>query len=405
MKSLMRAVVTAIVVTSTVFVAEHASAQSRVDVVPSVAVANIYDNNLFAQTEGGAGNLLRLRPGIEANVLTPRLTLGSFATFDAQRSNHADLNTFDARRHGDFALQYRTTPRTTVGTVASYDRTETPGELNLITGILSDRLQAHRWEVTPTFTHMLAPRLAFSASYSWTEEDQDGTGAQRMQVTRATLSRAYSQLTNLTLGFLGRHFDDNFDDTNSSFAPMFGWEHTVAPGTLLSVAAGPRASTYRSVAPEVVASFVRATSHIGMAFDYWHGETIVLGIRGPVVVDSGTATISWPIRLHFDITSRSAVSGITTLADERLTTYRQGVIASWSPRPWYTIGADYGVDYQQGVIRHNLFFDENVLRHVFRVSLTVAPRFSRAIKPVDDPAARVKGVTRSSQSGGKGVSQ
>ena len=69
-------------------------------------------------------------------------------------------------------------------------------------------------------------------------------------------------------------------------------------------------------------------------------------------------------------------------------------MSSWSPGEWYTVAASYGADYQQGDIRRNLFSNANVLRHVFRVSVTVAPRLSRAIRSPDDPAARAKGVSR-----------
>jgi hypothetical protein len=57
----------------------------------------------------------------------------------------------------------------------------------------------------------------------------------------------------------------------------------------------------------------------------------------------------------------------------------------------YSVSASYGLDYQQGDIRRRL--DENVLRHVFRVSFTVAPRLFRSVLPPDE-AARVKGVLR-----------
>jgi hypothetical protein len=59
----------------------------------------------------------------------------------------------DARRHADAIMKYRTTDATTLGLMAQYDRTETPGEINIGTGILTDRRQAHRWEVSPNFAH------------------------------------------------------------------------------------------------------------------------------------------------------------------------------------------------------------------------------------------------------------
>jgi hypothetical protein len=48
-------------------------------------------------------------------------------------------------------MKYRTTEMTTLGVMAQYDRTETPGELNIGSGILSERRQGHRWEGVPEF--------------------------------------------------------------------------------------------------------------------------------------------------------------------------------------------------------------------------------------------------------------
>jgi hypothetical protein len=66
----------------------------------------------------------------------------------------------------------------------------------------------------------------------------------------------------------------------------------------------------------------------------------------------------------------------------------------------YTIAATYGLDFQDGTIRYPVFLDDEalplesrLLRHVFRVSVTVAPRYKRSILPPEE-AARAKGVTR-----------
>lgn len=373
--------------------AAHAGAQSRVDVVPSLSIGSVYDDNLFAQIEGSGGQMLQVRPGLEAIVESPRLKLGSLWTFDAQRSNHADLNTFDARRHANVDLQYRTSPMTSIGISTRYDRTETPGEINLESGVLGDRRQAHRWEVNPFFSHRLRPRTSVTGSYDWTDESLLDNGTGRMHVVRTGLSHEYTTRTTFSGSYMGRHFVDQFD-TNSSYALLAGWEHELAAGTRVALQAGPRLSSYRGVAPEVVAGLARDTDRLDLAFDYWHGETIVLGIRGPVAVNSGTAKITYPLTRTIEVGSRSAVSDILTLDRRQVTTYRESVIASWNRRTWYTVVGEYGVDYQQGDIRRNLFSNANVLRHVFRVSLTVAPHISRSIKSPDDPAARAKGVSR-----------
>src|SRR4029434_4777561 len=143
------AAVTTLFIAAIIFQAVGAAAQSHVEAVPSWTIGSIYDDNLFAQTQGDAGHMLTLRPGLGTAIDTPRLSLSSLFTFDAQRSNHRDLTMIDARRHGDATLKYRTTPMTTLGLVGQYDRTATPGEINIGTGILSERRQAQRWSVSP----------------------------------------------------------------------------------------------------------------------------------------------------------------------------------------------------------------------------------------------------------------
>ena len=389
----MRATVTTLILASAVLTGADARAQSRVDVVPSVMIGSTYDDNLFAQVQGDAGQMFTVRPGLEATVESPRLNLGTLWSFDAQRSNHPDLDMVDARRHADMNMSYRSTNMTTVGLITQYDRSDTPGEINLTSGILNQRQEAYRWEVSPNFAHRFGLHTNATASYDFTDESllQNGTG--QMHVVRANLAQDYTERTTLSGGYLERTFVDPFD-INSSYTVLGGINRQTGSATRVTFQAGPRVSTYRGLAAEVVAELTHTTNRVGMAIDYWHGETIVLGIHGPVAVDNGTAKITWPFTRTIEIGSHSSVSDITTLAQQKLMNFHQEFVMSWSPGGLYTVAGSYGLDYQQGLVLNSVYSNADVLRHVFRVSLTVAPRLSRAIRSSDDPAARAKGVTQ-----------
>jgi hypothetical protein len=390
------AAVTTLIIAAIGFHAAGAAAQSHFEAVPSVTVGSLYDDNLFAQVQGDAGHMLTVRPGLGTAIDTPRLNVSSLFTFDSQHSNHRDLTMIDARRHADTTIHYRTTNATTLGLMAQYDRTETPGEINLGTGILSDRRQAQRWEVSPNFAHRVRPHTSVTGSYDFVAESLVDNGTGRMQVARAGLSQIVSARSTVSGVVQERHFADPTDASNASdsVAVLGGWDHQFSPSSRFSLQAGPRVSSYRGLEPEVNAGVTRATPHLTVGADYSHGETIVLGIRGPVTFDGGGARVTWAFRRTMEISSHSAATAINTLDQHSLTSYRQTFIASWSPGGFYTFNASYGVDYQQGNIRHNVFSDTDVWRHVFGVSVTVAPRYSRSIKGPDDPAARAKGVSQ-----------
>jgi len=61
------------------------------------------------------------------------------------------------------------------------------------------------------------------------------------------------------------------------------------------------------------------------------------------------------------------------------------------------VAASYGADFQRGDVRTSLLSDQHVVRHLFQVRLTLAPRLSRSFKP-EDPLRPIgeptKGVQR-----------
>ncbi len=391
----------AVVIVAVQVLASPASAQTRVDIVPSATIGSIYDNNLFAKTKGTAGQMMVLTPGFLGTMKSPRFDLASELAFDAQRSNFATLNSLDARRHAMLDIHYKTSDATTLGIGTRYDRSQTPGDVNLETGFLGDRRQAHRTQVTPSLEHRIRRGTFVTASYDWVDERiiEDATG--RLHTVRTGLTQQAGPRTTLTTSYTNRQFVDRYE-THASSNLLVGGERLIAPGTRVTLQAGPRFSTYRGVQPEIQAGFIRSTDRVGLVLDYWHGETIVLGIHGPVAVDSVSARSVFPLTKNIEIGTLAGVSGISTLDATRATVYRGTLATSWRPDAWYTVSGSYGIDYQLGDIRHGrVFLDgvefiphERVLRHVIRISLTVAPRLSRSILAPADPAARAKGVHR-----------
>ena len=182
-------------------------AQSEVTVVPAVALSTMYDDNLFSAPSGVADILTTIRPSVEARIASPRLNLQSLAYFDMQKSaNTAALNTFDARRHAMVDMRGQASPMLSLGMAARYDRSETPGELNLDTGLMLARQEAHRLQLTPMLSYRANARTMVFTRYDWTSERLDGWPGGDLQALHAGVTREVTPRTTLNTRYLGRLF-------------------------------------------------------------------------------------------------------------------------------------------------------------------------------------------------------
>ena len=383
---------TIVLITMAAGAAPVAHAQTRATVVPSVSMGVVYDDNVSARARGDAGQMLQLRPSLEADYESPTVTLISLWSFDMQRSNHSSLNALDARRHAMFDAKIRSSSLTTWGLGGRYDRADTPGDIDFESGILTDRQNAQRWQFTPSVIHRVAERTNFTALYDFTTENLVNEERNNLHVARTGVSRQLSPRSSLSGEYIGRLFADDFSE-HHSHAMVMGWTRELRQFTSLTVQAGPRWTSYRGLVPEVAVSLGRDGRTVKAGVDYSHGETIILGVSGPVQVDTGSArlTVVPTRRIEFGI--RAGASSILTLDERAATIYRGTLLGSWTVAGPFTLTASYSADYQLGDIRRSLFRDDRVLRHVARVGLTIAPSFSRSFLPPDE-AARAKGVSR-----------
>ena len=365
---------------------QAARSQSRVVFVPSVSVSSVFDDNPFATVIGSADQMTLLTPNIRGAFATAVVNIDGQYSFEMQRSyDHSALNDLDARRHGRLTGVFRQSPKSTLTVDSSYDRTDSPGDLNFTTGLLLGRRRAQRWQVGPSTVYQVTPRTLISASYTWTNEGIAQTSAENEHVVRAEITRQLSPRAAASVGYLERHFVDG-SGARTSYSPLVGWTYISTPFTKLTLKAGPRAAARGGIAPEIVAAFARKGTHlVGFGVDYWRGESITLGVIGPVEVNSATAQVTWPAFRKVGLGLYGGVFDSVTIFQGKARVYHGEILAVRSPIGPFFVSLSYGADFQRGDVRTSLLSDETVVRHVVRLRLTATPpRLGRSFQP-DDP--------------------
>jgi hypothetical protein len=366
--------------------AADAEAQTRVTFAPSLAVSAVSDDNVFNTEQRTGDQTTLVGPSLEAGIAGRRGSLRGLYAFDMLRSAYFEaLNNIEARRHGKLEAHYRTSPRTALSFLGHYDRSDNAGELNFETALLVPRRRAMRWELNPGFTWQAAPRVTVRGHYNFVREALERTMIANEHVARVSATRELSERSSVIGGYLGRHFV-NGDDTQTSHAALFGGARRLRPFTTLTVLAGPRLSSRGTLAAEITASLVRrAPGYAGYMLDYWRGESIILGVLGPVEVEAASARASWPIHRTLEFGASAGLFRSDSLTQGQARVLHGEAVLSWTPQPLYSVAASYGADFQHGDIRTSLLWDRRIERRVFTVTLTIAPRLSHDFTPDGPP--------------------
>jgi hypothetical protein len=360
-----------------------AAAQARVVVVPAVSFTSTYDDNIFTTQDAQGDGMMLVTPSLEGFYDSPRASLHGMYSFDMQRATgYSTLNTLEARRHALADVGFQAAPRLRLSLASRYDMTESPGELNIESAVLFGRRRAVRWQVTPALTYTIRPRTTFTAMYDGTREALAEHVGGAMHVARLGLAHQHSPRTLWRVNYLSRTFV-NGADLKGSQGPVIGWTREMRRGTSLTLQGGPRFTTYGGIEPEIVASVVQRMKDVRVGIDYWQGESIILGVSGPVSVQSAATRATWYVRRNLELGSSVGVFRSTTLEQAGARVIHGEAVAAWSPGGPYTIAASYGADFQRGDIRSELLNDTQVFRHVFRVRVTFAPTISQSIRPSD----------------------
>jgi hypothetical protein len=379
-----RFAISGLLVTNSIALTSEARAQSSVTLVPSVSISSINDGNLVDR-QGSGDQMLWLTPRLEGQVTTPAATLmGSYA-FDMQRVfDSPSLNEIEARRQALFDGVFRGNEKTSLTVDGRYDFTDAADQLIFGTGLLLEHRPAWRWSLGPLISYQASALTAISAQYHWTSEGIEGNPNQSEGVVRAGIAQRLSPRTTASAVYLERRFT-NDTDVRSSQAVMAGWAYRFGPFSTLSVQGGPRLSARGELVPEISAAFTRKVGDLtAIALDYWRGESITLGVDGPVEVNSATAKAARPVYRQIQLGLFGGFFNSTTISQGRARVYHGNVVAAWTPSRPLVVSVSYGADVQRGDVRTMLLSDKRFGRNVFIVRLTIASRLTRSLH-MEDP--------------------
>lgn len=286
-----------------------AAAQVETHSKLSVSAAEIYDGNLFAtpSSAGPQADLIsRFGPALEAGLTSHPLELVARYEIQAERYlNHADLNDNAAHQDALLTVRYLPTRRLRMTIDASYIRTQTPGELNLVSQLGVGRRLAERSVVTAIAAYNWTDVVKVSVTQSFAKDALVGGAASETHDSRVGIERRTGPQSAYHLDYQFRTFDFDGGAPSSSHAITAGRVYSFAPRTGLEIAAGPR-FTQGTVRPEVLTTLRYQLERGELSVGYSRTEVTAIGEQGAIEVHRIAATASYRLGRRLRLTTTPA---------------------------------------------------------------------------------------------------
>lgn len=382
-----RSVALAIVLLGVVIAPSAAFAQAGFYLTPSLSVGEVYDDNIFSDASGRQTDYIsRFTPTVQAGYQSEPLTLLGRYSFDAERyENHPELTDAEVRRRASLELRYLPTRPLTLSFTGNYTQTQTPQDLNVLTGIDVERGRARSYSFNPSIAYQFDPRTSTTGGYTFTRSELAGETSTDAHIANWGLSRRITPLDTGTFGYTYRHFlfhDDSTPDGNSttiSHVGMLGWTHDFTPFTSMTLQGGPRyTERERSVDPEVSASITHKLQRGALSFTYARSQNTNIGQAGTVSTESFAASVTYqPLQfLHVNAAPgyiRSTRDGSETKV------YRLNLGASYQITEWLSLVSSYQYSFQRGVLGSQSGTtsgsDEDILHNIVSLRLVATYPF------------------------------
>jgi len=358
-------------------IAPHlADAQQMFRLNPSISMTEAYDSNLFFTPSNREGDsIFRVSPAIEPEYRSmPWTIVGRFA-LDAERfTAHPELNTIQAREHAALDVRYRPAPRWAFGAATEFSKTQTPGELNVLTAVTLARANASRLAIRPSVTYDFDAVTQGKLEYSCTDDRLAGSPRLWAQTATVSVDRRTSSRDTASVGYSVRQFLFGPDDRTTSQVLSVGWTHSMTPLASLALQGGPRVSD-GVPAPEFSAS-LRYRVRLGdLGLTYSRGQTTLVGLGGTVDTHGLAATATYRPRRSIQMRVAPGMFRSVRIGTSAQV-YRIAVGVAGSIGRWLWLDASYDMNVQHGDIYAMRPLDR-IARHVAQIRAVAGPRAGR----------------------------
>jgi hypothetical protein len=353
-----------------------AEAQPGFYATPRLSVAEVYDDNLFsASTRRERDFISRFSPVLEAGYRSVPLTLLTRYAFDAEfYANHPELDEPLARQEASVELQGRPNPTLRLALSGTFAEAQSASELNVETGLATDRVRAQRLSMTASARWQYDPRTEATVDGEAIDDEVEGEVSTRTYAAGVRLQRQLTARGAGRLGYTVRHFlFDGGEETITSQAATVGWRYAVTQRTNLELDVGPRVSD-GSLDAEVSAALRHRLQSGELALTYAHSETTIIGEVGTVTFDSVTAGAWWEPRRFLRLRAAPSVVRAEQAGNEAMV-YLLGATASYQLTKFVAIEAAYAFSFQRGSTEPTTEPNQEITRNIVALRLTFTPTY------------------------------
>jgi len=362
---------------NSIFMVNAVMAQGGYYAIPEIAINKVDDDNLFLTPEEEKQDIVtRITPAIEFGFDSELLSWNGSYTVDAERYNrYSALDNNTMRESAGLSFEFIPNRLTRFNMDANYTETQTPGELNLVTGLERGRFKATRSFFNPILIYQLGSASFASLDYSLRADKLAGGVSGDRHQTVVGYTRTLNEINEFSAGYTHRRYTiENGEDDETSHLPWLGINHKFSARTSIDARGGPR-QIEDEVEPYLRLSLLHEYVNGEIDVNYIRDEITLIGESGRRETETVGLSLFHQIGNNFQL-EISPRYGTVTRRGTDAEIYRFTIDARYRINTNFELSASWNYSSQDEFF--NSTIEQSVKRNVFLLGINYATSFPRS---------------------------